>query len=311
MLKKILVTPRSVTKNGHHSLRKLENAGFQVNFCSPGRQPTEEELIELLPGCVGYLAGVEKVSARVLENNRQLKVISRNGTGVSNIDLEAAKKLNITICRAAGANARGVAELTICLVFSLVRSIPYSDAQLKNNKWDRRKGVELKGRQLGIIGCGRIGKEVACLALDIGMQVVAYDPLQHDFFTPSTNFKYVPMDDLLGTSDIISLHCPPIMDGKPLIQKETLDKMKTGAYLINTARGELIDDNAVLATLESGRLAGLAVDAFRSEPPEESELLKHERVIATPHIGGFTEESVNLAMERAVENLLNALRVDE
>lgn len=307
-MNKILVTPRSVSKNGHPSLSRLQSAGYEVVFCTPGAQPSEGELIDILPRCVGYLAGVEKISAKALEASKDLKVISRNGVGVDNIDLEAAKRLNIAVCKTGGANARGVAELAISLILSITRSIPYSDERLKEGKWERRKGIEIKGKTLGLIGCGRIGKEVACLALGMGMDVVAYDPYINDFFTPSDKFSYVDLDELLSRSDIISLHIPASGNGKPLVDSSFLGKVKKGAYLINTARGELIDDDSVIEALSQGIISGLATDVFRNEPPLDTRLLKHDKVISTPHIGGFTTESVDRAMDGAVNNILDVLK---
>ena len=167
-MEKILITPRSLTKEGHPALELLRKAGFQVITCTPGKSPEEEELLRLLPGCVGYLAGVEKVSARVLEAAKGLKVISRNGAGISNVDLEAARRLNIQVLPTPGANARGVAELTIGLILALLRSIPWSDGQLKAEAWSRRQGIELEGRTLGLVGCGDIGKLVVKMALGAG-----------------------------------------------------------------------------------------------------------------------------------------------
>jgi len=307
-MKKILVTPRSITKEGHPSLDRLRNAGYELVFCSPGKQPSEDELINILPGCSGYLAGVEKVSAKVLSAAPGLQVISRNGVGVDNIDLKVARELNIVICKTDGANARGVAELTMSLIFAITRSISFADEKLKEGQWERRLGIEIKGKTLGIIGCGRIGKEVACLALGLGMNVIAFDPYINDFFTPAANFRYAELDDLLAISDIISLHIPANSDGKPFVDDPFIQKLKKGVFIINTARGELIDDDAMIRALDTGIVKGYATDVFRTEPPGDNILVKHNRVIATPHIGGFTEESVDRAMNGAVDNLLKYLK---
>ncbi|MCD6385326.1 phosphoglycerate dehydrogenase [Candidatus Sumerlaeota bacterium] len=304
---KILITPRSLTRTGHPALELLKEAGYELIFSTPGRQPDEEELIRLLPGCVGYLAGVERISARVLESAKDLRVISRNGTGIDNIDAEAARRLNIRICRAEGANARGVAELTIGLLFALVRWIPFSDAGMKNEQWTRRKGIELENRVLGLIGCGKIGKQVAIFATGLGMKVIAFDCSPDYSFSPD-NFNWVSEDELYMKSDIISLHLPALEEGKPLINKETISKMKSGVYLINTARASLIDEEAVLEGLESGHIAGIAIDVYAQEPPSDYRLVKHNRVIATPHIGGYTSESISRATRIAVDNLLKNLQ---
>ncbi len=304
---KILVTPRSLTREGHPSLERLKRAGHDIIFSTPGIQPDEDELLKLLPGCVGYLAGVERVSARVLEGAKGLKVISRNGSGVDNIDLEAAERLGITICKAEGANAKGVAELTIGLMFALVRSIPFHDGRMKAGAWERRKGVELEGRVLGLAGCGQIGKEVASRALGLGMEVRAHRRNPDRSFSPSERFRWVPFDELLKYSDIISLHRPATQSGEPVITAEVIGRMKRGVFLINTARSSLIDEQAVLEALDDGRIAGVATDVYTKEPPEDLSLVNHDRVIATPHLGGFTEESVDRATGEAVENLLKAM----
>lgn len=157
-MSRVLVTPRSLTRSGHPALTRLEEAGFELVFSTPGVQPDEEELLRLVPGCTGYLAGVEPISARVIERAEDLRVIARNGVGVDNIDLDAAQRAQVEIVRAAGANARGVAELTIALLFALVRAVAFSDAHLKHMSWQRRRGIELYERTLGIVGCGNIGR---------------------------------------------------------------------------------------------------------------------------------------------------------
>ncbi|MBC8374349.1 MAG: phosphoglycerate dehydrogenase [Phycisphaerae bacterium] len=304
---KILVTPRSVTRDGHPALKRLTEAGYELVFSTPGAFPGEDELIELLPGCVGYLAGVEEISSRVLDAAAGLKVISRNGTGVDSVDLGAADRNGVRVLRAAGANARGVAELTFGHIIAAVRSIPFSDAAMKDQQWTRRKGIELAGRKLGLIGCGMIGRLVAGFALAFDMDVIACDPFADMSFKPSKRFAFASIDDVLATSDIISLHCPP-QDGGALIDAASIGKMKDGVYLINTARASLIDDSAVLAGLESGKIAGVVVDAFDPEPPADWRLAGHPKVIGTPHIGGFTPESIDRAVSAAVDNLLKALK---
>jgi D-3-phosphoglycerate dehydrogenase / 2-oxoglutarate reductase len=301
--RKILVTPRSLTKSGHPQLERLKDAGYEVVFCKPGVQPSEDDLMKLLPGCVGYLAGVEKIPPRVLEAAKGLKIISRNGVGVDNVDLPTAEQLGIQVVPALGTNSRGVAELAIALILASARSIPFSDACLKNKDWQRREGVELDGKTLGLVGCGRIGREVAQMAAGLGMKVLVYDVVQD----PTSALRYVSMDELLGSSDFVSLHCPAPKDGKPVIGAGAIGKMKKGAYLLNTARYSLLDAAAVIAALDSGKLSGLALDVFEKEPPGDNALVKHPRVIATPHIGGFTTESVERAVSVAIDNLLSVL----
>ena len=258
-----------------------------------------------MDGTVGWLAGVEPISASVLESANDLKVISRNGTGVDNIDLKAAQQNNIEILRAQGTNARGVAELAIGMMLGLSRSICTIDHQLKSGEWTRRKGLELEHRTLGIIGCGLIGQIVTRIGLAMGMKVIAYDAYPDESFNPAGDFSFVTLEEVLSKSDVITLHCPP-MD-KPIIDTTVIATLKDGAIIINTARASLIDENALLEALNSGKLAGYGTDVFRVEPPGKDPLIIHDRVIATTHIGGFTTESVNRATETAVNNLLEFL----
>jgi len=303
----ILVTPRSVTRDGHPALERLTRRGFHLRFCQPGTLPSEDELKRLLPGCVGYLAGVERIGATVLQAARDLKVIARNGTGTDNIDLPMAADLNIRVCRADGANARGVAELTLGLILSLTRAIPASDRAIKAGGWKRTTGIELEGRVLGLLGCGRIGKLVAQFALGMGMTVYAYDAMPDLQFSPSRSFQYKTEQEVFDSADIISLHCPPGRLGKPIIDGAAVGRMKKGVLLINTARCELVDRNALQLGLETNRIAGYGVDVYEQEPPGLDPLLADDRVVCTPHAGALTSESINRAVDVAVDHLLAAL----
>jgi len=215
--------------------------------------------------------------------------------------------MGIRVCRAEGANARGVAELTMALILSLVRSVAFSDAALKARRWDRRKGIELAGRTLGVVGCGRIGRPVAQFALALGMKVLACDPYPDAAFAPGEGFRYAPLEEVLAAADIITLHCPPPDGGAALAGRQEIAAMKRGVWLVNTARGALLEAEAVLEALDDGRVAGLAVDAFEPEPPTDWRLAAHPRVLTTPHVGGFTDESVDRATSAAVDSLLAAL----
>jgi D-3-phosphoglycerate dehydrogenase / 2-oxoglutarate reductase len=307
-IEKILVTPRAVTRGGHPSLAHLDAAGYEILLSPAARQPTEEELIHLLPGCVGYLAGVEQVTQRVLDAAVDLRVISRNGTGVDSIDIEAAERRGIPVLRAEGANARAVAELAVGLMFALARDIPQCDRWVKGGEWKRGNGVELEEKTLGLVGCGRIGRAVAKMALGVGLKVVAYDAFPDESFAPSHHFRHGSLEEVLAKSDFLSFHCPPPSGGRPILDSAELAKMKRGSFLINTARHEVLDSEAVLAALDSGQLAGAALDVFDAEPPRDTRLARHPRIIATAHIGAFTRESVDRAMYAAVENLLRALK---
>ena len=303
-MKKILITPRSLTKDGDPTLELLTQEGFELVFSTPGKMPQTDELIGLLPGCAGWLAGVEPIPADVLERAVDLKVISRNGTGIDNIDIQAARRLGIEIMRAEGANARGVAELTLGMILGLIRSIPFSDARMKRGLWERRKGLELQGRTLGLVGCGKIGQLVSRLALAFGMNVLAYDAFPDQRFAPASSFRFTTLEEVLANSDIISLHCPEQPNARAILDSERLRRLKPGVFIVNTARASLIDEAAIFEALHEGPVAGLALDVFDREPPDATPLLSDDRVIVTPHIGGYTTESVSRATLKAVENLL-------
>ena len=303
----IIVTPRSLSDGGHPLLEKIRKAGFDIVFPSPRAQPTEAQLLAAIPGAIGYLAGVERISSSELGQASKLRVISRNGTGVDNIDLAAAKARGIEIRRAEGANARGVAELAFGLLLAALRNLPASDASLKAGGWSRRKGRELEGKTLGIVGCGKIGKLVAHFALAFEMEVIAYDLFPDSKFRPSERFRFASLAELVAKADFLSLHCPPSPDGKPVLGAAEIAAIKRGAVVVNTARQGLVDEAAMLAALDKGRIAAYALDAFDTEPPEDRAIIAHQNVIATPHIGGFTEESIDRATEVAVDNLLDSL----
>lgn len=306
---RILVTPRSVTADGHPALERLVRAGFEVVMPPAGKMPTASDLKQLLPGCVGWLAGVEPITDEVLAAAIDLRVISRNGTGVDAIDLESARRRGVEICRADGANARGVAELAIGMILSLARSLPFSDAAIKSGGWSRRKGFELEGKTLGVVGCGRIGQIVAALARGLGMHVVGYDPFaeQSDQALDAPLVQLVKLDEIFAMSHVITLHCPPPADGRPLVDARRLGLAMPGVVIVNTARHSLIDIPALVAAIERGHVAGAALDVFDAEPPVERSHLTSDRILATPHIGGFTDESVDRAVDVAVTNLLAAL----
>ncbi len=304
---KVIVTPRSLSRGGHPLLERLTAAGYQLVFPSPGAQPTEEQLLPVIADAVGWLAGVERISAALLGRAARLKVISRNGTGVDHIDLAAAAAQGIAIRRAEGANARGVAELAFGHILAAARGIAFGDEELKAGRWTRQKGFELEGRTLGLVGCGRIGKQVARFALAFDMRVLAYDPYPDDTFAPSPAFAFVPLPEVLREAHVLSLHCPPPPDGRPILDAPALAALRPGAVVVNTARQGLVDESAMAAALRQGQVAGYTMDAFDREPPDDLGLVRTPGVLATPHVGGFTDESVDRATAVAVDNLLASL----
>ncbi len=304
---RILVTPRSLTAAPHPAIEALAAQGYEVVLAPAGRQPAEADLLRLLPGCAGWLAGVEPVSPAVIEAAADLRVISRNGVGTDNLPMDAVRRRGIAVRTADGANAAGVAELAIGLMLASLRHIPAADAGVKAGAWPRRRGREVRGRTIGVIGCGAIGREVVRLAAALGAFVLAYDPARPEGVA-GERVRWAEVGDILAGADIVSLHCPPPRDGRPLIGAAELAAMPPGGIVINTARAALVDEDAVIASLNAGRLSVYAADVFAEEPPTSLVLAGHGGVIATSHIGAFTEESVDRATEIAIANLVEALQ---
>ena len=304
---RVLVTPRSLTASGHPALERLGEAGFEVVCSTPGRQPDEPELARLVPSCVGWLAGVEPVSPAVIRASTQLRAISRNGVGVDNLPMDVIAERGIVVRTADGANAAGVAELALGLMFACLRHIPLANAGIKAGGWPRFRGGEIRGREIGIVGCGAIGREVARLVTALGARVIAFDPMEPDLGLPADRFSYAGLHSVLDRAQVLTLHCPPPRDGRALIGEAEIARMRSGVFLINTARAGLIDEPAMLAALDRGKVAAYATDVFPEEPPRALSLAGHPRVIATSHIGAFTDESVERATDLAVTNLLESL----
>jgi D-3-phosphoglycerate dehydrogenase len=285
---RILVTPRSLTAAPHRAVEALRARGYDIVYCEPGRLPDEAELTRLAPGVVGWLAGVEPVSEAVVAAAHELRVISRNGTGVDNLPLPALAERGVAVRIAAGANAHGVAELTIGLMFSAIRNIPLADEGIKHGLWPRKIGREIHGRTVGVVGCGAIGREVARLSRALGAKTLVYDLIPAAAEAMSFA-RAVDFETLLGEADVISLHCPAAAGARPLLGAPEFAAMRTGTVLVNTARASLVDTDALVAALDRGQVACYAVDVFPEEPPRDLRLASDRRVIATSHIGGYTE----------------------
>lgn len=254
--------------------------------------------------------GRTKVTAPLLEAATRLKVVGRAGVGVDNIDLAAAKSRGVTVVNAPVSTTLAVAELTFGLLLALTREIPRADSAMKQGQWLKKEleGAELHGKTLGILGMGRIGAEVARRARAFGMEVLGYDPLLTPEEIRGRVAEPVDRDELLARSDFISLHLPLTPETRGLLDADQFAKMKDGVRIVCAARGGIIDETALLSALESGKIAGAALDVFESEPPGATELVKHPKVIATPHVGAQTAEAQSRAAEDIAHEVLNALR---
>ncbi|WP_246799875.1 NAD(P)-dependent oxidoreductase [Rhizobium indicum] len=302
---KVLVTPRSLTEAPHPAIEGMARQGVEIVYATSGKLPDEAELLRLVPDVTGWLAGVEPVSPKVIAAASRLCVVSRNGTGLDNLPLGELKSRGIAVRTADGANAR-VAELAIAMIFSAMRHLPYTDQGLKAGSWPRRRGIEFFGRTIGIIGCGAVGGTVARLAAAMGAHVMAFDPARPDVGIDPARFRWAKHDEIFREADILTLHCPPSKD-RALVNRDMLAAVKPGLILVNTARSSLVDEAALIEALDAKQLRSYCVDVFDPEPPAFPGLASRADVIASSHIGGYTEESVNRATEMAVFNLMESL----
>ena len=307
---KIAITPRSFSKAGKVPYELLAAAGYEVKENNTGHSLNEDQMIEFLGDCVGVIVGVDPLSRRVLESLPHLKAISKYGAGLDNVDLEAAKELGIAVERAAGANSRSVAELAIGLAFAVSRGILFSGISTRKNGWERKMGYELTGKTMGIVGLGAIGKEVARMAHGLGMTVLGYDPYvsSEDPTLKSYDVKVTTLEEIYAQGDFISLHSPLTEETRHMIDSTSLSKMKKTTFLMNTSRGELVDEDALYDALVSGQIAGAAEDVFSIEPAGDHKLLSLDNFILTPHAGAFTKEATERTGAMAAQNLIDLLK---
>ena len=252
-----------------------------------------------------------KVTAAVLAQAPKLRVIGRAGVGIDNVDLPAATSAGVLVMNTPGGNAVSVAEHTLALMLSLARSIPQANASTKSGKWEKKKfmGTELRGKTLGIVGLGSIGREVAKRARAFDMPVVAYDPYVSPEHGKNTGVELVDLPTLYARSDYITLHTALTPESRQMLSTAAFEKMKSGVRIVNCARGELIDEQALAEAMKSGKVAGAALDVFEKEPPDSSDpVLGLDNLVATPHIGGSTEEAQEIVGIRIAEQLVEYLQ---
>ena len=274
-------------------------------------KPSPEELLKLIGGYEALIVRSEtKVTRQVIEAGKRLQVVGRAGSGVDNIDLEAATERGVAVVNAPLGNTISAAEHTIALMFALARHLPEAYNSLRSGKWERQRflGTELRGKTLGLIGMGQVGSEVARRARGLEMRVIAHDPYVSPDRAQGLGVELVSLDELLPQADVISLHMRLTPSTRDCLAAEQLAKVKPGVRIINTARGELIDERALIEAIDAGRVAAAAIDVFRQEPPGENPLLTHPRILVTPHLGASTEEAQERAALDVAQEVLAVLR---
>ncbi|WP_425058876.1 Hydroxypyruvate reductase [Sporomusa carbonis] len=303
----ILTTPRSFA-GCKKALELLQQAGHEVRVQKPEKPYAAKELCSVIQGVDAIIAGLDEINSEVIQaGSPTLKIIARNGAGYNNVDIEAARRHNVVVTVTPGANSIAVCELAFALMIGLSRKIHVMDAYIRDGQWTRVPGVELFGKTVGVIGTGAIGSELIKRCVAFGMKVLAYDLYPNQGLIDNYGVKYTELEQIYQESDYLSLHLPSSAQTQGMINADVISRMKKGACLINTARGDLIDENALFAALESGHLGGAGLDAFVHEPFTDERFFKLSNVIMTPHSGSYTAESVERTLVAAAEEVLRVL----
>lgn len=298
---RILLGPSSFAESDRSPLNTLRSAGYEVVDNPFKRKLTKKELLELLtPDVIGTIAGLEPLDREVMQKSN-LKVISRVGSGLSNVDLPAAKELGIEVCSTPNGPTSAVAELTLGAMLSALRMIPKMDNDLHNGNWSKRIGFQLEGKTVAIIGYGRIGRRVADLLSPFDVKIVVVDPLLSEEST--IEHVKLPLEEALPLADIITIHSS---GEECIISDKEFKLMKKGVFLLNVARGGLLSEEALLHAVEDKIVAGAWLDTFKEEP-YGGPLCKYENVVLTPHVGSYTFECRKQMETEAVENLIESL----
>jgi D-3-phosphoglycerate dehydrogenase / 2-oxoglutarate reductase len=290
-MSKVLIAPAPLVGIEGAFLQTLRAAGFEPIYPRVRGQLTEADLIEHLQGVVAALAGSEPYTRRVLASQPQLRAIARAGVGYDAVDTAAATEHGIAVTIAPGTNQDAVAEHTFAHILALAKDLIPQHLGTIHLKWPRRATLPLRGRTLGIAGLGRIGKAVALRGACFGMRLLAYEPYPDLVFAAHHGVKLVPLEQLFAESGYLTLHLPATEASRYLVNKESLARMKPTAFLINTARGSIVNEKALIEALQQHRLAGAGLDVFEDEPPSDSPLFHMDNVVATPHAAGVDLQS--------------------
>ncbi len=288
-------------------LEILKQSGADVHPLTAEEKPRLAEIVADFDAMI--VRSGTQVTAEILRAGKKLRVVGRAGIGVDNVDVAAATELGVLVVNAPTANLISATEHTLALMLVLLRRVAAADGALKSGTWDRKGylGTELMGKTLGVVGFGRIGQAVADRARAFGMEILAYDPFLEPSFARDLGAELLSLEDLLPRCEVVTLHTPLTNDTRGLLSAERIALMTPGSYLVNCARGGIVDEVALLAALEAGRLAGAAMDVFATEPPTDFTLIQHPKVVATPHIGAQTREAQERVSTQTAKMMLAAL----
>jgi len=308
---KILITPRSFASFSDKPLKMLTERDYKIKRNNTGRPYKKEEMLKLIKEVDGIIIGIDELSAEIIEEANALKVISKYGIGLDNIDINMATNKKIIVTSTPTANVDAVADLAFGLILSLARRIPEADKKTKSAKWGKIIGKSVWEKTLGVIGLGKIGRQVVKRAKGFEMNILAFDTVKDKKFVQKYGIKYVNLEKLLRKSDYITIHIPLNDATRNMISYEELEKMKKDAFLINTSRGGIVDEEALYDALRNNKLRGAALDVYDNEPLRESPLKELDNVIMTPHIGAYTEEAIENMSIQAAQNLIDVLEGKE
>ncbi len=304
---KVLTSPSSIGQIDSMPYDLLEEHGYKVVKNPFGRKLSEEETIELGKDCVGIVAGVENLNAKVIDSLGNLKCISRVGVGMDSVDIPYAESKGIKVLNTPNGPTRAVAELTLGLTLSLLRKIPFAHYDLKNRIWKKQTGNLLFEKKVGVLGLGRIGRMVAEIFRSLGNEVLGYDLNPNLEWANKYGVSILAFEEMMSNSDILTIHIPGNKNGSAALRKDELSLLKDDAFVVNVSRGGVIDEEDLYDILVKGKLSAVALDVF-SQEPYSGKLCDLENVILTPHIGSYAREG-KLRMEvDAVMNLINALK---
>ena len=304
----VLITTRSFGKEVREPLERLRREGCRILEWREGSSQPESHLLDKLAETDAWIVAFHPIGPALLDAAPRLGIIAKHGVGVDNIDIAAATARGIVVTTAPSANDQAVADLTMALLLTLLRRIPEANASVKAGHWDRFLGCGLSGKVMGILGLGRIGQNVARRAKGFGVELIGTDPVWPDEAAREIGIRRVEWRELFVRSDILSLHAPLTPETTGLIGAAAIASMKAGAWIVNTSRGKVVDEKAMYEALISGKVAGYATDVFEHEPPVGSPLLALPNVVATPHMGTHTRESLQLMGDRVAEAVLRVFR---
>ena len=304
---KILITPRSFTSTSKKPLEMLEEKGYEIIKNETGKPLNEKEMLILIKDADGIIIGIDKLNVEIIRQTYNLKVISKYGVGVDNIDIKAATEQGIVVTNTPTANIDAVADITFALMLALARRIPEANRETKAGNWKKFIGTSVWRKKLGVIGLGKIGRQVVKRARGFEMEILCYDIIQDEEFARQFGVRYVDLETLLKESDYITIHTPLNDATRDMIGYKELEMINENAFLINTSRGGIIDEKALYDALKNNKIKGAALDAYEKEPPENSPLVELENIIMTSHNGAYTKEAINNMGIQAAQNLVDVL----